>query len=110
MKIKFTEDRIIEAQGEIVSHFKAGEVYELEAASAKRWLRRNVATEVQGSVKPKATKSTAKAAAPKKRGRPRKVVDTPVAPKPDDSDISGRAESDAGTSEPDKAPGDDSDK
>ena len=52
MKIKFIEDREIEAQGEIVQRFKAGEVYELERPSAMRWLRRNAAVEVQGVITP----------------------------------------------------------
>jgi len=52
MKIKFLKDREIEAQGVIVQRFKAGEVYELERPSAMRWLRRNVAVEVQGAVTP----------------------------------------------------------
>ena len=47
-------------QGEIVKAFNAGEVYELSAASANRWIRRNLATEVQGSVKPTPEKSKPK--------------------------------------------------
>lgn len=52
MKIKFLKDREIEAQGVIVQRFKAGEIYELERPSAMRWLRRQVAVEVQGAVTP----------------------------------------------------------
>lgn len=57
MKILFTKNSTVEAQGQIVQTFKAGEVYELSASSARRWIRRNAATEVQGSVKPAPTKS-----------------------------------------------------
>lgn len=45
-KVKFLEDRVIEAQGKIVQRFKAGEVYELRADSARRWIRRNAAVMV----------------------------------------------------------------
>ena len=51
-KIKFLETQTVEAQGVVTQTFNAGEVYELSMSSARRWLRRNVATEVQGSVKP----------------------------------------------------------
>ena len=95
-KIKFLETQTVEAQGVVTQTFNAGEVYELSMSSARRWLRRNVATEVQGSVKP----------APKKRKKPvvvEKKVDTaddfkrkpPItsttaAPESDDSDTGGR--------------------
>lgn len=60
-KVRFNIDRNVEAQGEIVQRFKAGEVYELSATSARRWIRRGVATEVQGSAKkPAAPKSKPK--------------------------------------------------
>jgi hypothetical protein len=45
-KIKFTEDREVEAQGKIVKVFKAGEIYELRADSARHWIRRNAAVRV----------------------------------------------------------------
>ena len=67
MKIKFLKDRAVEAQGVIVQTFKAGEVYELSASSAKRWIRRNLATEVIGKAVPKrkpASKPAVKKAAP----------------------------------------------
>lgn len=60
MRIKFIEDRDVEAQGEIVDSFKAGEIYELSASSARRWIRRKAAVEVQGSVKPARPKSRPK--------------------------------------------------
>ena len=114
MKIRFTEDRIVEAQGEVVQRFAKGEVYELESSSARRWLRRNVATEVQGSLKPTTTKSADKPeAAPKKKRkytRRAPITSAKTAPKPDDSDTGGRAESDAGTGKPDKTSDNDSDK
>ena len=68
MKIKFKEDREVEAQGKIVNTFKAGEIYELSASSARRWLRRGLATEVTGKAAPKrkpAPKPAVKKAAPK---------------------------------------------
>ena len=114
MKIKFIETRHVEAQGEIVQTFNAGEVYELESASARRWLRRNVATEVQGSVKSEATKSADKdkPIVKKKRKYTRRepITSTKAAPKPDDSDTGGRAEPDAGTGKPDTGTGNNSDK
>jgi len=66
MKIKFLSDRVVEAQGEVVMRFSAGEVYELSESSARRWIKRNVATEVIGKVaksapKPKTTKTVASA-------------------------------------------------
>jgi hypothetical protein len=93
-KIQFLTTQTVEAQGEIVKTFNAGEVYELELSSAKRWLRRNVATEVL-------------AEAPKKRGpkpAPKPVVEqkftrkppvTSSAPESTDSDTGGRPEPDA---------------
>ena len=114
MKIKFNSTQTVEAQGEIVSTFSAGEVYELESSSARRWLRRNVATEVQGSVKSEATKSadTDKPIVKKKRKYTRRkpVTSAEAAPKPDDSDTGGRAEPDAGTGKPDTGTGNNSDK
>lgn len=62
MKIRFNADRTVEAQGEVVETYKAGEIYELSASSARRWLRRGLATEVQGSAK--------KPAAPKSEPKP----------------------------------------
>lgn len=72
MKIKFLEDRTVEAQGFVEQEFKAGEVYELSASSARRWLRRNVAEEVQGAVKRK--KVAEKPAPTKSKGRSEKVL------------------------------------
>ena len=113
MKIKFIETRHVEAQGEIVQTFNAGEIYELETASAKRWLRRSVATEVQGSVKSEATKSadTDKPVVKKKRKYTRRkpITSTEAAPKPDDSDTGGRAELIARSRKPITASDNDSD-
>lgn len=66
MKIKFIEDCSIEAQGEIEQSFKAGEVAELSMSSARRWLRRNLATEVMAE----APKKSAPKPAVKKRAAP----------------------------------------
>ena len=67
MKIKFMEDREVWAQDVCVQAFKAGEVYELTSSSARRWLRRGLATEVHG--KPAATKRK-----PAKKSAPAKVA------------------------------------
>jgi len=70
MKIKFLKDRAVEAQGRVVESYRAGEVYELTASSARRWLRRKVATEVQGATatkRPETKPATVKAAPKKKR-------------------------------------------
>ena len=56
-KIKFLKDCEIEAQGVIVQSFKAGEIVELSMGSARRWLRRNLATEVLGKAKPPKSKA-----------------------------------------------------
>ena len=108
MKIKFTDDCSVEAQGEIVQTFNKGQVYELGTQSAYRWIRRQLAVEVQGAPTP----------APKKRrGRPKKVAaasggvtakvkgssavldDTKAAPGGDDSDSGLGAKPDAGAGE-----------
>jgi len=105
MRVRFLDTCTVEAQGEIVETFNKGEVYELGTQSALRWMRRNLAVEVQGAPTP----------APKKRGRPKKVTtasgkasakvgktsavlgDTKAAPKRDDSDTGLGAKPDAGS-------------
>ncbi len=69
MRVKFLQDRDVEAQGEVIESFKAGEVYELSASSARRWIRRELAMEVQGAAAPKrpATKPATKKAGAKKK-------------------------------------------
>jgi hypothetical protein len=81
-KIKFIEDCEVEAQGQVLQSFKAGQVVELSHASARRWIRRNKAVEVQGgAAKPAATKSAAKKRAPKKAAaKKRKPANTAGAP------------------------------
>jgi hypothetical protein len=71
MKIKFLKDREVEADGRVVESYRTGEVYEMTAASARRWIRRLVATEVQGVTAPKRpeTKPAPVKAAPKKKRR-----------------------------------------
>ena len=90
-KIKFINTQTVEAQGEIVRTFNAGEVYEMEVSSARRWLRRNMATEVQGKAVPK--KSQSEAAEPvvkPKRKYVRKPPITASTSESDDSDTGGR--------------------
>jgi len=94
-KIQFLSTQTVEAQGEIVRTFNAGEVYEMEIASARRWLRRNMATEVQGSVKPAPKKSEAMAKPKRKYVRKAPITSTKAAPESDDSDPGGRSEPDA---------------
>ena len=90
-KIQFLTTQTVEAQGEIVKTFNAGEVYELEAASARRWLRRNVATEVQGKAVPKKSKSqTEKPVAKRKYVRKPPITSTEGASESTDSDTGGR--------------------
>lgn len=61
-KVKFLVDTQVEAQGEIVFSAKAGEVVELSASSANRWLRRNVATtDIMASVKVEESEELAEA-------------------------------------------------
>jgi len=82
MKIKFNVDRNVLAQGVIAQEFKAGEVYELSASSARRWIRRGLAEEVRGSVKPAPTKSKPVAEpVPAKAGgqKPEEVKSKPIA-------------------------------
>jgi len=86
-KIKFLSTQTVEAQGEIVKTFNAGEVYELEYASARRWLRRNVATEVMGKAVPEKSKPEKPVA---KRKYVRKPPITSSAPESTDSDTGGR--------------------
>ena len=78
-KIKFLSDQVVMGQGEIVKAFNAGEVYELSAASANRWIRRNLATEVQGSIKPVPAKSKPEAMVKPKRKYTRKPPITSTA-------------------------------
>lgn len=91
MKVKFLEECKVEAQGEIVQTFKAGEVYELGNASAQRWMRRNLATEVTGKTK----KAAAKEAVAKKS--PKSVGNTATVGKSDSSIGRQRAKPDAAT-------------
>lgn len=105
MKIKFTQDCSVPNMGE---HYAAGEIYELETSKARRWLRRNLATEVQGAVKPAPKKSKAKVAPKLVRKPP--ITSAKTASKPDDSNTGGRpvpVTSDGGSS---SASGNDSDK
>lgn len=46
MKIRFNIDRNVVAQDVVVQEFKAGQVYELSHSSARRWIKRGLATEV----------------------------------------------------------------
>lgn len=62
-KVEFLVDRDVEAQGKVRMSFKAGKVYELPAASAKRWINRGVAKAVKDIPKRPAVKK--KATAPK---------------------------------------------
>ena len=62
-KIKFLIDVEVEAQGSISFKAKAGEVVELSAASANRWLKRNKAViEIQAKAEPIKLKTTIKKA------------------------------------------------
>jgi hypothetical protein len=78
-KVKFTEDREVEAQGKIVKVFKAGEVYELPVPSARHWLKRNAAVRVSDEPEPEPEPERP---APKpvrtKRGRPSRAVKSEV--------------------------------
>ena len=62
-KIRFLQSRqVVDHDGEVVASFKAGEVYDLSAHSADRWLRRLVAkvadTQGEGAgEKPKASRA-----------------------------------------------------
>jgi hypothetical protein len=58
-KIKFLKDREVEAQGEVIASFKAGQVYEMPVPSARRWIRRGVA-EVYAADAPAKPKKTTK--------------------------------------------------
>jgi len=95
MKVKFLEAReVADGEGVVYQRFKAGQVYELSTASARHWINRSAALEVQGRaekpvaklVKSPDTKPEAKPDAglthptfPKRgRGRPRSVL--PPAP------------------------------
>ena len=118
MRVRFLDTCEVEAQGEIVETYVKGEVYELGTQSALRWMRRNMAVEVQGAPTP----------APKKRGRPKKVTtasgkasakvkaisavlgNTKAAPGGDDSDPGLGAKPDEGTSQPVSKPDSSGDK
>lgn len=57
IKVRFIVDReVLDGAGNVVQHFKAGEVVNLPASSARRWVRRSIAEEVpydtQVSVQP----------------------------------------------------------
>lgn len=54
-KIKFLENRTVEAQGEVRAEFLKGKTYSLPAASAQRWVNRGLAVMVVEKAKrPKA--------------------------------------------------------
>jgi len=89
-KIQFLSTQTVEAQGEVVRTFNAGEVYEMEISSARRWLRRNMATEVQGSVKPAPKKSEVVAKPKRKYTRKPPITSTKDSSESDDSDSGGR--------------------
>lgn len=80
IRIRFTEDRAVEAQGKILREFKAGKVYDLPEPSARHWLDRCaelVEPEPQPEPEPAAEDAAddeddAADAAPRRRGRPRK--------------------------------------
>ena len=99
-KVKFTEDCSVEAQGEIVQRFKAGEVVEMSMASARHWINRNKADEIQGK--------SAGVQAKLKRGKP--VVDKAAAEKSDGGDIGGRSKPITATSGTDETSPDNSNK
>lgn len=47
MKIRFIEDReVLDGEGNVIQCFTAGKEYDLNVASARRWLRRSAAEEV----------------------------------------------------------------
>ena len=102
MRIRFLDTCEVEAQGEIVETYAKGEVYELNTQSAYRWIRRQLAVEVQGAVtppkkkrgRPKKQRATAKAGG--KTGSEKLLDDTAPAPGGDDSDPGIGAVADAG--------------
>lgn len=50
MKVRFIEDRkVLDGAGRVIRSFSAGEEYDLAPASARRWLRRNAAVEVDAA-------------------------------------------------------------
>jgi hypothetical protein len=54
IRVEFTEDRrVLDHTGEVIESFKAGQVVALSEASARHWLSRNVAFEVQGRARAK---------------------------------------------------------
>ena len=69
-KIIFLVNRDVEAQGEIIQSFKEGQVYDLPAASARRWIKRNCAEPYVGKKKSIDTEHEPK---PAKRGRKPKL-------------------------------------
>ena len=70
-KIKFLIDVEVEAQGAIAFKAKAGEVVELSAASANRWLKRNKAVlEIQAKADPIKPKSVPKTIIKKANAKP----------------------------------------
>ncbi len=53
MNVKFLEAReVCDGEGIVYARFKAGHVYELSTASARHWINRAAAVEVQGRAKP----------------------------------------------------------
>ncbi len=50
--IKFVEDKsVLDGEGNVTSKFKSGQVVELSTASARHWLNRGAALEVQARAK-----------------------------------------------------------
>ncbi len=50
MKVRFIEDReVTDGAGRVIRSFSAGEEYDLAPASARRWLRRKAAVEVNAA-------------------------------------------------------------
>lgn len=104
MRVRFLDTCEVEAQGEIVETYVKGEVYELGTQSALRWMRRNMAVEVQGAPTPAPKKSSRPAKVTTASGKARAKVkkpspvldDTPAAPGGDDSDSGLGAKPDAG--------------
>lgn len=52
MKIRFIQDRVVkDHDGNVIDTFRAGQVKELAEASARHWINRGVAVEIQGKDK-----------------------------------------------------------
>lgn len=51
-KIRFVEDRVVrDHNGDVIDHFKTGQVKEMGASSARHWLNRGVAVEAGARAK-----------------------------------------------------------